>query len=99
MTEQRIELAEARVISMRELNQRTSAVIDEVNGSGEPAVVTKHGQFVALITPLAGRRIESLVLGLDPKIRELIDEQDRRERAGGTRSVPLEHAEAWLKDE
>jgi len=99
MTEQRIELAEARVISMRELNQRTSAVIDEVNCSGEPAVVTKHGQFVALITPLAGRRIESLVLGLDPRIRELIDEQNRRETAGGTRGVPLEHAEAWLKDE
>jgi len=98
MSEQRLELTEARVISMRELNQRTSSVIDEVNCSGGPAVVTKHGQFVAMITPLGRRRLESLVLSLDPRVRELIDEQNGRELAGGARAAPLERVNAWLDD-
>lgn len=62
MTSAGVELGEAKIYTMRELNQNTAQVIDEVNRSGQPAAVTKHGRFVALITPLRGTQIESLVL-------------------------------------
>lgn len=62
MTSAGVELGEAKIYTMRELNQNTAQVIDEVNRSGQPAAVTKHGRFVALITPLLGTQIESLVL-------------------------------------
>jgi antitoxin (DNA-binding transcriptional repressor) of toxin-antitoxin stability system len=69
---ERYELETAPVVSMRELNQRTSAVMDEINERGCPTLVTKHGHFIALITPLAGHSIESLVLSTDPGLREVL---------------------------
>jgi antitoxin (DNA-binding transcriptional repressor) of toxin-antitoxin stability system len=46
------------------------AVINEANASGRPVVVTENGQFVALITPLAQRNVESHVLANDPALRD-----------------------------
>lgn len=94
----RIQLDKARVVPMRELNQRTAAVLDEINKRGEPAVVTKHGRFVALITPLEHLGVESLVLSADPQLStSLRDEWERGEegRAGGK---TLAETEAWLND-
>jgi len=51
-----------RVYTMRELNQRTAEVIKEINESGKPGVITRHGRFVALITPLANKDVEAAVL-------------------------------------
>jgi len=96
---QRIDLGHARVVSMRELNQLTSAVIDELNRDGKQAVVTKHGLFVALLTPLAGHHIESVVLAEDHQVQELLEAQDTAEAAGNTpRSVSLGYAETMLRD-
>ena len=58
----RYRLAEAQAYTMRQLNQNTAGVIDEINASGRAAVVTKHGRLVAMITPLEGVKIESMVL-------------------------------------
>ena len=44
---------EPRIYTMRELNQHTAKVMGEIEKSGVPAFVTKHGRFVAMITPLA----------------------------------------------
>ncbi|MGX7825672.1 type II toxin-antitoxin system Phd/YefM family antitoxin [Actinokineospora sp. 24-640] len=55
-------LAEFKTYTMRELNQNTARVLDEINDSHIPAVVTKHGRFVALITPLRDSSVEQLVL-------------------------------------
>lgn len=66
-----IELSEAKIYTMRELNQNTAQVLDEINRSGRPAAVTKHGRFVALITPLLGAQIESLVLSRGSMADEL----------------------------
>ena len=74
MTSSSIELGQAKIYTMRELNQNTAQVIDEVNRSGQPAAVTKHGRFIALITPLAGAQIESMVLSHG----KLADELHRR---------------------
>jgi prevent-host-death family protein len=71
MTSAGVELGEAKIYTMRELNQNTAQVIEEVNCSGKPAAVTKHGRFVALITPLLGTQIESLVLSHSRLANEL----------------------------
>jgi len=44
----------------RELNQQTSYVMDQIEKNG-PALITRHGRFVAMITPLKGN-VESRVL-------------------------------------
>jgi antitoxin (DNA-binding transcriptional repressor) of toxin-antitoxin stability system len=58
----RISLGKTRIFTMRELNQHTAAVLQEINSSGRPALVTRHGRFIAMITPLEGAMVESLVL-------------------------------------
>lgn len=57
------ELAHARMYTMRELSQDTSRVMREINESDEPAVITRHGRFMALVFPLVHADVESHVLG------------------------------------
>lgn len=45
-------------VTIRELANRTSAVIDEVTRSGRPAIVTRRGHPVAAVVPLDERMIE-----------------------------------------
>jgi antitoxin (DNA-binding transcriptional repressor) of toxin-antitoxin stability system len=52
----------SHMYTMRELNQHTADVIKDINESGEPAFITRHGRFVALITPLANVPVESALL-------------------------------------
>lgn len=56
------QIASSPTYSMRELNQNTAKVIKEINESGEPALITRQGRPVALITPLANERVEAAVL-------------------------------------
>lgn len=70
--EQTTELASTTALyTMRELNQNTARVMDEINRSGRPAAITKHGRFVALITPLGDAAIESVVLRHGPLAAEV----------------------------
>ena len=55
-------VGEARVVTMRELSQRTAQVIAEINETDAPALITRHGRFQGIIWPLANKKIESLVL-------------------------------------
>jgi antitoxin (DNA-binding transcriptional repressor) of toxin-antitoxin stability system len=48
------------VYSMRQLNQQTAFVMDQIEKNG-PALITRLGRFVAMITPLRGD-VESRVL-------------------------------------
>ena len=52
----------ALVYTMRDLNQRTASIMSQVEKTGKPAFITRHGRFVAIITPLAPGQIESRVL-------------------------------------
>jgi prevent-host-death family protein len=63
-----------RVYTMTELNQHTARVLEEVNESGRPAVVTRHGRFLALLTPLAG--VESAALSSGPLADDLRARRD-----------------------
>ncbi|GLW11979.1 hypothetical protein Misp01_71070 [Microtetraspora sp. NBRC 13810] len=49
---------DVHIYKMRDLNQRTAEVIQEINDSGRPAIITRHGQFVALISPLLNKGLE-----------------------------------------
>lgn len=53
-----IELASARIITARELSRDTAAVLNELNEKNEPAIISRHGKFVALLTPLEGAKLE-----------------------------------------
>jgi antitoxin (DNA-binding transcriptional repressor) of toxin-antitoxin stability system len=53
---------DALVFTMRDLNQQTARTMNEIEKTGQPAFITKHGRFVALITPLASGQVESRVL-------------------------------------
>lgn len=55
-------VASSHWYTMRELNQNTAKVIKEINESGEPALITRQGRPVALLTPLASTRVEAAVL-------------------------------------
>ena len=50
------------VYTVRDLNQRTASIISEIEMAGKPAFITRHGRFVAMITPLAPGQVESHVL-------------------------------------
>lgn len=44
---------QVQVYTMRHLNQHTASTIEEINQSKKPAIITRHGRFVAAIYPLA----------------------------------------------
>ena len=48
------------VYTMRQLGQQTAFVMEQIEKNG-PALITRHGHFVAMITPLRGD-VESRVL-------------------------------------
>jgi prevent-host-death family protein len=53
---------DALVYTMRDLNQQTASIMSQVEQTGKPAFITRHGRFVAMIMPLAPGQIESRVL-------------------------------------
>ena len=68
--------------TMRELSQRTAQVIDDINNNGAPALLTKHGRPIALITPLRGAEVESIVLSRSPLadvLGERINDENQRQ--------------------
>jgi len=95
-----MEIKHARVVPMRELTESTSKVINEIYESGEQAIVTKHGTVLALITPLKGKRIASMVLSSDEQLNALIKEAEAEEQAEGYNTgLSLEEARARIRDE
>ncbi len=53
---------ETLVYTMRDLNQRLSHIMGEIEKTGKTAFITRHGRFIAIITPLAPGQVESRVL-------------------------------------
>ncbi len=70
----------AHVYTVSQLNQHTAQVLEKINNSGTAAVVTRHGRFVALITPLSGAQLESVVLSRGPLADEFA-EHIKRDKA------------------
>jgi antitoxin (DNA-binding transcriptional repressor) of toxin-antitoxin stability system len=53
---------QALVFTMRELNQQTALILKEIEQAGKPAIITRHGRFIATVTPLAPAQVESRVM-------------------------------------
>jgi DNA-directed RNA polymerase specialized sigma24 family protein len=77
-----------RIYHMRDLNQRTAQVIQEINDHGKPALVTRHGRLVALITPMLGQGIEGRLIQAALEAQEATTE-----RLLGEQSQPLRSTE------
>ncbi|WP_369218168.1 type II toxin-antitoxin system prevent-host-death family antitoxin [Streptomyces flavofungini] len=57
-----IRLDNVRVVTMRQLSNGASDIVRQVNETNRPAVVTKHGRYVAVIQPLSNAEVESIAL-------------------------------------
>ena len=57
-----VESDEALVYTMRDLNQHTARVMGEIEKTGKSAFITRHGRFVAIVTPVLPGQVESRVL-------------------------------------
>ncbi|MFF9690986.1 hypothetical protein [Streptomyces sp. NPDC014623] len=83
-----ISLGNARIVTMRELANSASQIMRELNESNRPAVVTKHGKFVAVIQPLAGAQVEAISLTnlavslADDAAEDAVDGTEVRRRFG-----------------
>ena len=53
---------EVLVYTMRDLSQQAARIMSEIERTGRPAFITRHGRFVAVIRPLAPGQVESRVL-------------------------------------
>jgi antitoxin (DNA-binding transcriptional repressor) of toxin-antitoxin stability system len=75
----------ALVYSVRELRQHTARIMSEIENSGKPAIITRHGRFIATIRPLAPGQVESRVL---PEMAREIAQLDQRRGASAMTARP-----------
>lgn len=75
-------------VSIRDLANNASAVVDEVATSGRPAVVTKHGKLVAAVVSIDQEALEDWVLANAPEFVANMAEADE-EIAAGVCGKPL----------
>jgi prevent-host-death family protein len=75
------------VVGLRELSRQTGDVIDRVEATGEPVVITKQGRPVAALIAVDGNRLEDLVLSTAPEFASSTAAADRALSEGATRSM------------
>ncbi len=75
-------------VSIRDLANNASAVVDQVATSGRPAVVTKHGKPIAAVVPIDQEALEDWVLANAPDFVANMAEADE-EITLGVRGRPL----------
>ena len=63
------------VVSIRDLSRNPSAVVDEVERSGRPAVVTRNGKPVAALVRIDQEALEDWLLATvgDPPVGKVVD--------------------------
>ena len=67
--------------TMHDLTEDTVRVLAEIQEAGKPAFITRHGRFVAVITPLAPGQVEGSVLaGMAREIGALLREDGDHDR-------------------
>jgi hypothetical protein len=54
--------SEVTTCTMEALRDDPAAIVAGVNSTGRPALVTDGGRFVAMISPLLGVQVESILL-------------------------------------
>ena len=57
---------EPLVYTMRDLNRAAARVMQEIRKSGQPAIITHYGHFIALITPRTpGQALAAIARSID----------------------------------
>ena len=74
-------------VSIRDLANKASAVVDEVAKSGKPAVVTKRGKPIAAVVPIDPDALDEWVLANAPEYVKAMREADRDLVTGQTGSL------------
>jgi antitoxin (DNA-binding transcriptional repressor) of toxin-antitoxin stability system len=57
-----VDVRSRRIYTIRELTHHTARVIQEISETGQSAVVTKRGRFLALIVPLVDAHVEQITV-------------------------------------
>ncbi|MFI7399075.1 hypothetical protein ACIBW9_01020 [Streptomyces sp. NPDC049541] len=91
-----IGLANPKVVSIQDFLQDTNGLVESVNEQGVPIAITRHGEFLALMVPLAGAglvHIES-----DEKVRQaFMSRLDEAQHSGPASAKELEDLDRNLK--
>ncbi len=75
------------VVGVRELVRNARAVIEEVERTGRPTIVTRRGRLAVALVPLDEQAIEDYVLATAPSFVRGMREAERDLREGRTRSL------------
>jgi len=54
--------------TMSELSQQTAQIMSKIEKTGNPAFITRHSRFIAIITPLAPGQVESILAEMARKM-------------------------------
>ncbi|MDO8187284.1 type II toxin-antitoxin system Phd/YefM family antitoxin [Conexibacter sp. JD483] len=74
-------------IGVRELARNASAIINELDATKQPALITRRGRPVAYILPVDSEQFEDFVLANAPEFVEGMAAADRELLAGETTSL------------
>jgi antitoxin (DNA-binding transcriptional repressor) of toxin-antitoxin stability system len=74
---QRITLSNAKTFTVRDLNQRTAWVLEEINKHQQPGLITRYGRIVAALVPVAHQEIAEIVLGPATDVGRELETQAR----------------------
>lgn len=72
-------------ISVRELTNRTSEVLNQVTSTGRPVIVSRRGQPIVAMVPIAVEELEDWILANAPEFVVSMAEADEDIAAGRAR--------------
>lgn len=85
-------------IGVRDLQRNPGRVLDELQRSGRPAFVTRHGQPAAVLLPVDADALEDYVLANAPEYVASMQEADDDGHEGRARSAADVIAEIEAED-
>ncbi len=74
-------------VGIRELSRETRSVIEQLEATGEPVIITKQGQAIAALIVVDRARLQDLVLSAAPEFVESTREADEALASGDTRPL------------
>jgi prevent-host-death family protein len=69
-------------VSISELSRNASRVVDEVEKTRRPAIVTNHGRVVASLVPVDQEHLEDFILANAPEFVRSLEEAEEDFRQG-----------------
>jgi antitoxin (DNA-binding transcriptional repressor) of toxin-antitoxin stability system len=90
--------AATSIIGVRELSRETRAVVDRLEATGEPAIVTRDGKPVAALIAVDDERLKDFVLSAAPEFATSAREADEALAEGRTRPMGEVLAEMASED-